>query len=201
MNISGIVLAAGLSSRMGFPKALLEVKGRTFLDIICGKLAAVCREIIVVVGFRAEKIIPRIDLNSAKIEVVKNKNFERGMLSSLKEALKKMTPASEGFFLNPVDHPFVKEETYRLLAQKWAKRKNRIIIPSYGGRRGHPPILPRIYIPKILELPDDISGGVKAVFPKNGAKILPLETQDKGVIIDVDTPQDYEKLRWLILSN
>ncbi len=117
------------------------------------------------------------------------------MLSSLKKALENISPESEGFFLNPVDYPAVKEETYRRIVREWSSQKHKIMIPAYRGRRGHPPIFPRSYISKILNLPDDINGGVRAVFPKRDKGILTIETNDKGVIIDIDTPEEYSRMK------
>jgi CTP:molybdopterin cytidylyltransferase MocA len=177
---------------MNFPKALLKLNEKTFLSLICEKLREVCGEILIVLGWQAEKIMSQINIEGAKI--IKNENFEKGMFSSLKTALRNINPENEGFFLNPVDCPLIERKTYRQIAEYWLKNKDKIVIPVHKGKRGHPPIFPWWSVSEILRLPDEVDGGVKSFLTQHQDKILLFETQDKGVIIDVDTPQEYLRM-------
>ena len=132
--IAGIILAAGASSRMGTPKALLDYHGETFLDRLVRVLGEVCDPVIVVLGYHAEEIRASVH-GSARFVV--NPDPSRGQLSSLKTALAEVPDEAEGFLFMPVDCPAPAPQTVRMIVD--ALKENALLaIPRFEGRRGHP---------------------------------------------------------------
>src|SRR5262245_14423412 len=162
--ISAIVLAAGKSERMGRPKALLEFRGRTFLENI---LDTISRSSIahtsIVVGHHRQAI----DNPVASASIVVNPGYEQGMVTSLQSGIRALPPKSIGAFLLLVDHPVVDVETIEAMIPSAAP--NRIVQPTFQGRRGHPVLLGMDVLREILGyLPlreqmlwsDEIPGGL-----------------------------------------
>ena len=110
--LSGVVLAAGESRRMaGYIKPLLTIQGNTFLERIVDNLnKSDVDEIVVVLGSHHSQIMERVLLEG--ITVLINEHWESGQLSSLRLAVKNLSPGSDGMLFTPVDHPHVKTETY-----------------------------------------------------------------------------------------
>ncbi|MDI6757236.1 MAG: nucleotidyltransferase family protein [Endomicrobiia bacterium] len=191
--LSTIILAAGESSRMkGFPKALLEINGRKFIEIIIEKSKdAGATDIVVVVGAHADEIKKSVDMTGVKIEV--NANWSVGQLSSLRAGIAALDGKSEGFLLAPCDSPEASAETYKMLSNAWGKDKSKIYIPvSREGRGGHPTIFPRAFYRALME--EYLSRGAKSVVEKYPLEVVRMETPDDGILSDVDTLEDYAKI-------
>src|SRR5207247_11221331 len=139
-DIVAVVLAAGESLRMGFPKALLPLGSGTFLDQILNTLQeSGLSEPMVVIGAHARHIQPA--LARRPVRVVTNPDYEKGQLSSVKRALENMGPDVRGCLLWPVDHPTVSRDLVEKLIQLFLDAKPLLPLPVYEGRRGHPAIL------------------------------------------------------------
>jgi molybdenum cofactor cytidylyltransferase len=177
----------------GFPKALLELNGRKFVEIIAGKArAAGITDIVVVVGAHAGDIKKSADIAGTKI--VFNANWRDGQLSSLRAGIGSLDEESEGFLLTPCDSPEASEETYKMLADAWKKDKNKIYIPvTRGGRGGHPAVFPRKFYRALME--EDLKRGAKSIVEKYAADVVRLETPDEGILSDIDTAEDYAGIK------
>lgn len=187
--IAGILLAAGDSTRMGQPKALLPFEEVTFIDSILNKLAAIhCDPIISILGHSAELICQKTSVNA--FQCFQNPHPEYGMLSSLKIAIEKLPLETMGFILTLVDHPLVKLDTYQQLIAMAKANPANIIIPRYYGRKGHPVYFGRPFFESILNLPLD--QGARAVIQENEANVKYLQVDDEGILKDIDTPQDFQ---------
>ncbi len=173
----------------GFPKALLELNGRKFVEIIAGKARdAGITDIVVVVGAHAGDIKKSADIAGTKI--VFNANWRDGQLSSLRAGIGSLDEESEGFLLTPCDSPEASEETYKMLADAWKKDKNKIYIPvTRGGRGGHPAVFPRKFYRELLE--NELTMGAKTLIEKHPRDIIRIETDDEGILSDIDTREDY----------
>ena len=180
MNIEGIVLAAGFSSRMGKFKMEMLLDGKTLIERSVESLDKVCSRIIVVAGYKSERI-EEILKSYENVEVVLNKEFEKGMFSSVKIGISQIK--TEKFFLLPGDIPFVKEEIFRKLLSP----KDDIIIPVFQGRKGHPVLIDSSLINEILDEPED--SNLKLFIDKKG--FTSVEVQDESILIDIDTEEDY----------
>ncbi|OYD13746.1 hypothetical protein CH333_10085 [candidate division WOR-3 bacterium JGI_Cruoil_03_44_89] len=188
MNISAIILAAGKSERMGTPKPLLTIGGSTFLNTIVRNLKRVgLKEIIVVLGYKAEEIRPHIPEG---VRCVVNENYQRGQLSSLKVALNALSPDTDAFLMVLADYPMVSDATYRLIVDLLAKGTP-IVLPKYKGKRGHPVGFSGVYISQLMNAPEDV--GARFVIKKNIKSVVETPVEDEGVIVNINTREDYKK--------
>jgi molybdenum cofactor cytidylyltransferase len=186
--ISAIVLAAGKSERMGRPKALLEFRGRTFLENILDTISRSSIEhTSIVVGHHRREIVNAVQSDS----IVFNPDYEQGMVTSLQTGIRALPPESIGAFLFLVDHPVVDVETIEAMIPRAAP--SRIVQPTFEGRRGHPVFLGIDVLQEILGLPS--SQGADVVVRREPDRIIEIPVNAPGVLIDVDTPEEYEKLR------
>jgi molybdenum cofactor cytidylyltransferase len=188
--IAGIILAAGASSRMGTPKALLDYRGETFLDRLIRVLGGVCDPVIVALGYHAEEIRAKAQ---GRARFVMNPDPSRGQLSSLQTALAAVPDEADGFLFVPVDCPAVEQETVRRIVEALLSTDELLVIPQYEGRRGHPVCARRELIAEFLALPPE--GQAKEVVRRHADRTHFLETLDAGVLSDIDDPEAYRTLQ------
>jgi molybdenum cofactor cytidylyltransferase len=172
---------------MGRPKALLPFRGSTFLENILGAIArSPIKNTIVVVGHHRQEIASRVGLAN----LVFNPDYAQGMVTSFQAGIRALPPDSTGALLFLVDHPLVDTETINALLANFAA--NRIVIPVFDGRRGHPVLFSAEVLEEILALPP--SQGANIVVRKDPARIVELAVDAPGILVDIDTPEDFEKL-------
>jgi molybdenum cofactor cytidylyltransferase len=190
--IAGLILAAGESSRMGQDKALLLYRGRTFLETIIRSLreAAVAR-IVVVLGHHAEQIHQAVNLGTA--EVVINHVYRQGQTSSLQTGLHKVVGSGvDAVLLCLVDHPAVEPETLRRLIRSFQATRKPLVLPTFGGERGHPVLIGRELFQKLVTLrPQERAN---AAIRKHRGQTEFVEVTDPGVLVDVDNMETYRQL-------
>lgn len=197
--IAGVILAAGASSRMGSPKALLEYRGETFIGRLVRVLSLACDPVIVVLGFHADKIAPRISgAPGSRVQVVINPAPERGQLSSLQTALAALSAELagdvEGFMFVPVDCPAVEASTVTEVVGQFRRREpgTRIVVPQYRGKHGHPVCCSRELADEFLVLP--AAAQARDVIHAHVADTRYLNVDDPGILRDVDDPEAYRQL-------
>ena len=186
LSISAIVLTAGASSRMGKPKAFLEWNGSTFIEIILSNLADI-KIPTIVVSNASINIFCRLK-STKNVDWAENLRPEDGMLSSFRCGLRKLKSKKTNVMLCLIDHPAVEQETYKKLCNN--AKKNKIVVPVYEGRRGHPVIFGADFICELLE--KECPEGAKTIVKSHPESVLEIEVDDKGILIDIDTPRDYE---------
>ncbi|MCX6355692.1 MAG: nucleotidyltransferase family protein [Candidatus Aureabacteria bacterium] len=188
--LSSILLAAGESSRMGSPKALLAYGRSTFLETICRRLwESGVNEVIVVLGARADSVRKGVALEREKVVI--NGDFALGQLSSLRCGLRAIDRRSDGVLVTLVDHPVVSGSTYRTLRERWERAPDKIVVARYRGRGGHPVIFPRIVFEELMEAP--LKDGARSVLRKDERRVVGVDLDDAGIVADVDVPEDYKK--------
>ena len=193
--IVAIVLSAGESSRMGNPKALLPIGGVSFIEEIVRALKGTkIDRIIVVLGHHAEEIRKRIA--HLPVTFVVNRDYAKGQLSSLIVAIRslaaeKTTEKVDGVLVHLVDHPFISPALVDHMIDRFYETKKLIVIPRYGGRRGHPVIFSSRLFPELLSAP--LEKGAKIVVHAHRDETLEIETDFAGVTIDIDTPEEYRQ--------
>jgi molybdenum cofactor cytidylyltransferase len=193
--VVAIVLSAGESSRMGRPKALLPIGNRIFIEQIVSVLKATkVGRILVMLGHNAEAIEQSI--RRLPITVVLNKDYEKGQLSSLLAAIRflkeeKGSGKIDGILVHLVDHPFLSPDLVNLMIDRFYGSKKLIVVPHYKGKRGHPVIFSSHLFPELLSTPLD--QGAKAVVRAHLDETLQIDTEDEGVTVDIDTPEDYRQ--------
>jgi len=188
-KLGGILLAAGEGKRMRDLKPLLPINSTTFIECIIKKLKIVCEETIVVLGYQSSTIIKKADLSGVK--VVFNREYRKGQLFSLQVGLKEISKDIEGIIMALVDQPLVKEETYKKLKNKFLEYEKSIIIPTFGDKRGHPTIFSNFFFKELMNAPLDI--GARYVIKNYPPYIITVPVEDRGVIININTPQIYDK--------
>ena len=177
--------------RMGKPKALLAFQGMTFIEkIISDYKELECHPIVVVTGQHTNQIREVIDTKNVKNVV--NDHPERGPFSSLKVGLSVLTRACAGFFLAPVDHPAVKVTTLRSMLEAWEKNPDMALKPTFKERGGHPVLMGEEWITSIQYSPD--SSNLRDLMRDKSRKVVTLSVSDPGVLMNVDTNNDYQKL-------
>ena len=186
MSAAGLILAAGESRRMGFPKALLAYRNETFLDTLIGLFAERCEVVVVVLGAGAEQIRARVQ-RPATFAI--NPDYALGMTTSLQRGLQAVPPDAEGVLFTLVDHPAVSGSTLDALL---APPRPLVRIPRYSGERGHPIWFSRELIPEFLASPP--GGAANEVVRAHRAETEFLDLDDPGVIADIDDPEAYRQL-------
>ncbi|MFY0802115.1 nucleotidyltransferase family protein [Peribacillus frigoritolerans] len=187
--MEAIVLAAGYSSRANAFKMTLPMGQMSVLEQTISKFEGLCSRVIVVAGFQAEIIqeeIAKIIIENAysfQIKFVYNENFNQGMFHSIQKGCSEVNAPT--FFITPGDCPLVKKETVQLLA----KHKGNVVIPSFDYKGGHPIKLSSVVKQKILETNPE--GNLRVVL--GGHEKQYMNVDDAGVLMDVDTPEDYQK--------
>ncbi len=194
MRVAPVVLAAGQSTRMGAPKALLRKGVETSLGrIVRTARAAGAKPVVVVLGAHKWWVQHATAREITGARIVVNPRPEAGRTSSLKVAL-----AAAGdpdvTLVWPVDHPDVTTDTIRALLA--AAGPDRVAVPTYAGRRGHPVALGRAAAREAAALGDDAP--LHDVVHRDPARVVEVRVTDAGVVADLDTPEDARRAGWLV---
>ena len=177
-----MVLAAGGSTRMGCPKALIPWRGRTFVEHAVA-LAAACDEAVVVAGATP---LPELD-----VPVIDNPRWKDGPLSTLQVGLGHFRSVDAVLVLT-VDRPHVDGTTVAALLRAHADHPTSVIQPSFQGRHGHPILHPRPVIDALLRLPP--TGSARDVVRDPATARHFVEVDDAAVVDNIDTPEDLARL-------
>ena len=184
-----VVLAAGYSQRMGFFKPLQKIRERSPLQRIFSSLTdSGISEIIVVTGHRREETEEAVTLLGGKS--VFNPRFSQGMFTSVQAGVASLSTRARVFFLLPADITLVRPSTLRLLLKRGSS--DRIVYPVFLGKRGHPPLIGTSFIPSILSYGGE--GGLRKILESRNEWADDLPVADEGVLLDMDTPADYERI-------
>jgi molybdenum cofactor cytidylyltransferase len=188
--LAAVILSGGASERMGSPKALLPFQGRPFLEhlleITKHPSVGVRR---VVLGAQAEPITKEVPL--AADEIVINKDWEQGQLSSIQAALRSLPAGTEGMLLCLVDHPLVTAGLVSELIEKFQATHAPIVLPVYEGRRGHPVIFSAALYEELLKAPAD--KGARAVVWAHAAEIAEVRTDEEGCVLNLNDPETMQR--------
>jgi molybdenum cofactor cytidylyltransferase len=193
--VAAIILAAGKSTRMGEAKQLLRLNGTTVLGQTIEKVRrSAVDQIVLVLGSSAEAIRHQLPASLREgLKVVINPAYEEGMASSLRAGLSALDPQMAAALIVLADQPFVRPETLDQLAGHYRRSKAQIVIPSYKGVRGNPVLLDRSLFAEVMALEGDT--GCRAIFGSHTEHTLKLEVEDEGILLDIDSQEDYQRLR------
>jgi CTP:molybdopterin cytidylyltransferase MocA len=196
--LDALVLAAGASTRMGSPKALLRAPdGRPFVVRIAETLlTAGVRRVTVVTGPHHEAITAVCAplLGRGTVQIVRNPDPDRGQLSSLLVGMAAVADErTEALLVTLVDVPMVAGATVRHLLTVWSRTRAPIVRPALGSRHGHPVIFDRQVFDALRDASP--SAGAKGVIRAFESRIENVPVgEDDGSLLDVDTPSDYTRL-------
>ena len=189
-KICAVILAAGESSRMGSPKALLQIKGKTFLQHLVDTIRrAGLEHISVVLGHDAKNIRSKFPDNA--VQFITNENYQKGQLSSIQTAIKNIPEEVGAILVCPIDRPLVSSGLVQKLIIEFIKSKPPVVIPIYDAKRGHPMIFSSLLFQELMRAPLDV--GARAVVWAHHNEVVEVPTNEEGILINIDTPELYEK--------
>lgn len=191
-NCGVIILAAGQSKRLGTPKQLLPIEGKTLLNrLIDSVFQAGSFPVTVVLGAHAESITAT--LGDVPVQVVMNQLWEEGMASSIRLGLQtavQNNPPMDGVLLLVCDQPFVDAETIQQLLRLQHESGLPIAACSYANILGTPAVFHQSMFPHLLTLEGD--RGAKKIMKEKESEVAKLHFQEGT--IDIDTQEDYQRL-------
>lgn len=187
-KIAALVLAAGRSERMQYPKTLLIFGKETVVDRVIRVCAeGGCEPVIVVLGSEEERIRVNASLGGARI--VSHPDFARGRTSSIQAGLHALPEDAAAFLLFPVDHALVESATIAALLAAYRESGRPIVIPTSAGHRGHPILCDRTVAEELLALAPDAPA--HEVVKRDPGRVHDVAVEDEEVLRDLDTPADY----------
>ena len=193
--VSGIILAAGFSRRMGSAKPLLSLGRQTVVQrVVSIYQDAGVTDIRVVTGPCDEKI--RAALKGRPVACIPNPRPEDGMFASVVAGVGTIPSETEAFFIHPVDIPLVRPHTLGMLMDAAHTGSAPVIYPTFEGRRGHPPLIDRRLQQAVLD--HGGRNGLRGLLDRFADSAREVPVADEGILLDMDTPADYQRLvaRW-----
>ena len=187
-NIDGIILAAGFSSRTGAFKMELQWGEKTLIQQVIDEMKALCSRVIVVAGYKKERII-ELTKEYVNLEVVFNPRYTEGMFTSVKEGVKHIK--SPWFFLTPGDYPLITKSIYQKLLEARCESDQCVFIPVFNGRKGHPILVKSDLVKELLVEPED--SNLRKFIHRKG--FTPVEVDEDAILVDIDTMEDYQRAK------
>ncbi len=195
--IPGVILAAGLSTRMGRSKATLPLAGPdpdTFLVRIVRTFhEAGVEDVVVVLGHEAAAAAEALLQSGLAARVVRNPRYQSGQLSSVLAGLAAVDrPGVSAMLMTLVDVPLVAASTVRAVMERFRTTGAPVVRPVQGARHGHPVVIGRPLFSAIRLA--DPQGGAKPIVRAHASPAGDVEVDDEGAFLDIDTPEDYARL-------
>ncbi len=189
--VSGLVLAAGTSSRLGNQtKQLLPWRGTTLVGWVIRRAeVSPLDEVVVVVGHEAEEVRRSVALTRARF--VEARDFHQGCTASIRAGLEGIDPSAEAAVLILGDQPGIESETIAAVVEGWRRMRTPVVRISYRGRSGHPILFTKALFEQLKALHGD--KGVWKLLEAHPEWVREIEL-DKPYPGDVNTWEDYEKL-------
>jgi len=191
MSVSAIVVAAGLSTRMGEPKQLLPYGEHTVIEqIVSVLLECPLDEVVVVTGHERQAIETK--LAAWPVRSVFNPNYQaEEMLSSVQCGLSALGPDVRAALIVLGDQPQLEAVVVRRLVEAYQEVRAGLVIPSSQMRRGHPILVDRACWQEILDLDSD--GSLRDVIDAHADEIFYVAVETDSVLRDIDTPEEYQQ--------
>jgi molybdenum cofactor cytidylyltransferase len=188
---SAVILAAGVSKRLGFNKLTLKVDGQPVIRrSIMPFLAVGITKVVVIVNGKDTRI--QQALEGLSLSFVENPCHEKGMSSSLKAALPLVEDGIDVFF-HLGDKPFVSPDLINLMVYRFRRGKGNIVVPVHGGKKGHPVLVDvRAYSKELWRLHGD--SGLRDIIEKHEKDVVCIEGGEE-CLLDIDTRAHIDELR------
>lgn len=190
MKLPAIILAAGRSSRMKSVKALLTFQGKSLIENCLLALQTNDFSLHLILGHHKKLIEEHLDGLGLPVSLMTHPDPDQDQISSIRIGINSLPENAPGFLLFPVDHGFVSTETIEMLREEIDKDPNRIVVPSYKMRRGHPTWFPKDCFHSLLS--PDLARSARDVL-RAYPRIYHLELDDQETVSDLDTPRDFQE--------
>jgi molybdenum cofactor cytidylyltransferase len=194
-GVAAVVLAAGMSRRMkspgAEPKQVLRWAGKPLVQHTLDNIQrSRVDEIVLVLGFAADAVLQQIATDG--VRVIMNSDYAQGMGTSLRTGLSVLSSSAKAAFVLLADQPFVRPETLDQMITSHRESAAEITIPLFKGFRGNPVLLDRAVFPELMGLSGDV--GCRAIFGSHTQGIHKIDVADPGILLDVDSLEDFEKM-------
>ena len=192
-KIAAVILAAGASRRFGASKLLLSLPGGETLIRQVAKIAvdSGLSPILCVIGKDHQKI--KQALAGLPLNFVHNSHWQSGMSSSVKTGINHLPDETDACIMLMGDQPFISIDLIHHLVELFQSGNTQVVIPVVGKQRTTPAILDRSTYDLIMKLEGDV--GARALF--SYFKVVELPWKDRRLLLDLDTPEDYQKMQEL----
>jgi len=190
--LPAVILAAGLSTRMGRVKALVPISDNdTFLTRLVGSFSAAgADDVVVVAGYESTRVVDAVARQRLPCRVLLNPRYEEGQLSSILAGLEAIDrPGTEGMLLTLVDVPLVSAATIRAVMDRYRETRAPIVRPVRGDEHGHPVAIDRSLFDALRRA--DPARGAKPIVRAHASAAGDVTVDDQGAFEDIDTPDDY----------
>jgi molybdenum cofactor cytidylyltransferase len=196
--VAAVILAAGLSRRLGQSKLLLPFEGRSLIRYTLERLISAgegqWHEVVVVLGHEAARV--EQELVGLTVRTVFNPRFAMGMSASLIAGLQAVAPQAEGAMIFLGDQPLVSEEVIRSMLSIFRGSNRPIIAPRYGGMSGNPVLFSRSLFSELMAVEGDKGG--REVVMRDSERVVTVAFPSGLAPRDVDTWDDYETLQEIV---
>ncbi len=196
VRVEGVVLAAGLSTRMGRPKLVLQIDGLAVVTwVVQAALRSALDRVLIVAGpsdQHLESVLGQLS-DDPKFTRVVNPHPELGMSTSLIAGVSKVRADAAGALIMLADQPRLTSEIINKLLDVFEEDPSRIIAPSVHGRRTTPVLFPAHLFPDLLRTSGDMGG--RDVLNRNSLSIVEIEMGSRYDDTDLDTPEDVRILK------
>ena len=174
---------------MGRSKQLLPLGPKPVIrHCLDSVIAAGITDIVVVLGAGSDEI--QAAIGGMPVRTAVNNDPQSDMAGSVRLGLTQVAPDSTGVLVCLSDHPLVSAGTISTIVDTHRAHSDSIIIPLYRGRRGHPTLFPRAVIGDIVRV-----ASLRDVITSHAGKVRTVEVNDEDVVLDMDTPEDYERIK------
>ncbi len=188
LQVGAIILAAGASRRMGQPKQLLPVAGqpmvRRVTEAVC---AAGLAQVIVVLGAHAQAVASV--LQGLPVDLVVNHAWQAGLSTSVRAGIGALRPDIDAVLLVLADQPGLGPDLLRTLVDRYRAEGAPLVAPFYQGQRGNPVLFDRALFAELEGVEGDRGG--RAIITRHEADLARVEVDDRAVLADIDTLEDY----------
>ena len=200
-NTAGVILAAGSATRMGKTKQLLPFKQRTVIGQVVGQvLDSDLDPVVIVLGHDAADIEHHLkhQFNPSKFDIIINNEYTKGQSSSLITGISNLSDHIDSAMFLLGDQPLVTAETINRLICAHRHTDCLITIPFFKGQRGNPVIVSKTLFAELKKIQGD--HGARILFEKYTANIQKVDVDDLGVVLDMDTPEEYSDIIKLYMT-
>ena len=188
---AAVLLAAGESSRMGSPKALLPWFGASLLEYQVAQLLETATSTVVVLGHDADRIAEAVTIPPGRVAVVVNPLYRLGPHTSIRAGVEALPHDIDAVLVQAVDHPLPASVLRSIISAHF--RQGRLVtVPTHLGQRGHPPVFSATLRPDLLSLTEERQG-LRELMRRylHGTAEVALSAPE--LLLNINTPEDYHQ--------